>query len=138
MSKAQPTGEIVREIWIDAAPATVFALLTDAKRMTSWLAETVLAEPVAGGVFRIVEPGGEVIEGSYLEVVADRKVVFTWGGTDGLKPGESTVEITLEPSGSGTHLRLRHHGIPNAAIESHDAGWSRYGLPKLQAAATCS
>ena len=94
MSEDDRGREIRREIHIDATPATVFALLTDARQMTKWLAEIVVAEAVAGGKFHITEAGGMEIVGSYVEVVPDRKVVFTWGGIEGLKPGESTVEFT--------------------------------------------
>lgn len=135
MSEDHRSREIVREIYIDAAPATVFALLTDARQLTTWMAEMAVAEPVPGGVFRIAEAGGMSIEGSYVEVIPDRKVVFTWGGIEGLKPGESTVVFTLEPSGSGTLLKLRHYGLPGPAIEAHDLGWLHSGLPKLKAAA---
>jgi uncharacterized protein YndB with AHSA1/START domain len=127
--------EVVRQIHIAASPATVFSLLTDARRMTTWLAEIVVAEPVPGGTFRISEAGGLAIEGKYLEVVPDRRVVFSWGGIEGLKPGETIVDITLEADGDGTLLTLRHYGLPAPSIESHDKGWQFSALPKLKAAA---
>jgi uncharacterized protein YndB with AHSA1/START domain len=135
MSESGKSREILREIYIDAAPAAVFALLTDGQRMTEWLAETVIAEPVPGGVFHITEAGGLSIEGNYVEVIPDQKVVFTWGGIEGLSPGASTVELTLEPQGNGTLVKLRHYGLPEASIDSHDLGWLHLGLPKLKAAA---
>ena len=135
MSEGDQGREVRREIYIDATPATVFALLTDARQMTSWLAETVEADPAPRGVFRLSEAGGKSIEGSYIEVIPNRKVVFTWGGIQGLQRGESTVEFTLEQQGNGTLLKLRHHGLPPAAIEPHDVGWLHSGLPKLKAAA---
>jgi uncharacterized protein YndB with AHSA1/START domain len=124
------------EIEIDAAPETVFALLTDRAQMRSWLAELVEAEPRPGGTFRISEPStGAIIEGIYLEVTPNRKVVFTWGGVEGVRAGESTVEFLLEPRGRGTLLRLRHYGLPGPAIESHRYGWVHSGLGKLKGAA---
>ena len=135
MSKDDETREILREIFIDAAPATVFALLTDEQQMIRWLAETVVADPVPGGVFRVSEAGGMSIEGRYLEIIPNRKVLFTWGGIEGLKPGQSTVEFNLEPQGKGTLVKLRHYGLPRAAIEPHDLGWLHSGLPKLKMAA---
>src|SRR5215469_7015862 len=123
------------EIRIDASPETVFALLTDATSMRAWLAELAEADPRPGGVFRISGPAGVAIEGTYLEVVANRKVVFTWGGVEGLKPGQSTVEFLLEPDGKGTLVRLRHYGLPGPALESHRRGWVYSGLAKLKDAA---
>ena len=135
MTDDKAAREVRREIHIDASPATVFALLTDVEQMRRWLAEEVLAEPEPGGVFRLADRSGAAIEGRYVEVVPDRKVVFTWGGVEGLAPGESTVEITLEPARGGTLLKLRHYGLPPPAFEAHDMGWLHSALPKVKAAA---
>ena len=126
--------EVRREIHIEASPATVFALLTDAERMRTWLAEEVLARPEPGGIFRLADRSGAAIEGRYVELVPDRKVVFTWGGVEGVAPGGSTVEITLEPARGGTLLKLRHHGLPPHAFDAHDMGWLHSALPKVKAA----
>jgi uncharacterized protein YndB with AHSA1/START domain len=129
-------GRDVRlEIRIDASPETVFALLTDPTQMKTWFAELVEADPRPRGVFRISGPAGVSIEGTYLEVVPNRKVVFTWGGVEGLKPGQTTVEFLIEPDGKGTLLRLRHYGLPGPTVESHRRGWVYSGLAKLKDAA---
>jgi uncharacterized protein YndB with AHSA1/START domain len=79
MTEEKDGPVVVRQIRIDATPAAVYSLLTDARLMTAWFAEDVVAEPFSGGAFRIPEPGGRVIEGKYLEVVPNRKVVFILG-----------------------------------------------------------
>jgi len=135
MTEEKDGPVVVRQIRIDATPAAVYSLLTDARLMTAWFAEVVVAEPFSGGTFRITEPGGRVIEGKYLEVVPNRKVVFSWGGIEGLKPGETIVDITLEPDGDGTLVTLRHRGLPPQVFEAHDKGWKNSGLPKLKAVA---
>jgi uncharacterized protein YndB with AHSA1/START domain len=84
---SQDDFEIRLEVRINASPRTVFDLLTDPTHMRTWLAEVVEADARTGGVFRISSPVGMSIEGTYLEVIPDRKVVFTWGGVEGLKPG---------------------------------------------------
>jgi uncharacterized protein YndB with AHSA1/START domain len=127
--------EVRLEIRIDASPKMVFTLLTDPTHMRTWLAEFVEADARPGGVFRISGPVGISIEGAYLELIPDRKVVFTWGGVEGLKPGQSTVEFLLEQDGDGTLVRLRHYRLPQGAIESHRRGWIESGLPKLKNAA---
>ena len=123
------------EIWIDAPPETVFALLTDPTHMKSWFAEVVEADPRPGGLFRISGPADVSIEGTYLEIIPNRKVVFTWGGVEGLKPGQSTVEFVLELDRKGTLVRLRHYGLPRPAVDSHRRGWVYSGLVKLKDAA---
>ena len=54
----------------------------------------------------------------------------TEGEGSPLPPGSSTVEIDLQPMGSGTRLRLVHRGLPQEAIASHTEGWD-YFLPRL-------
>jgi uncharacterized protein YndB with AHSA1/START domain len=129
------TGEVRREIRIAASPATVFGLLTEPRQMAKWLAELVEADAQPGGIFRLTQAGGPTIAGTYLEVIQDRKIVFTWGGVEGLEPGQSTVEILLEPDGAGTLLRLRHFNLPGPALDAHRKGWELSGLPKLKDAA---
>jgi uncharacterized protein YndB with AHSA1/START domain len=135
MTDTGGSDEVRLEIWIDASPETIFALLTESTAMTTWLAELVDAESQPGGIFRISGASGLSIEGTYLEVIPNRKVVFTWGGVEGLKPGQSTVEFLVEPDHGGTLLRLRHYGLPGRAVEPHRRGWVYSGLVKLKDAA---
>jgi uncharacterized protein YndB with AHSA1/START domain len=127
--------EVRLEIRINASPKIVFTLLTDPAHMRTWLAESVEADARPGGAFRISGPVGVSIEGTYLEVIPNQKVVFTWGGVEGVKPGQSTVEFLLERDDDGTLVRLRHYRLPQGAIESHRRGWIESGLPKLKDAA---
>ena len=62
-------------------------------------------------------------------------MVFTWGGVEGLTPGQSTVEFLLEPHSEGTLVLLRHYGLPRPALEPHRRGWVYSGLVKLKDAA---
>jgi uncharacterized protein YndB with AHSA1/START domain len=129
-------SEVVQlEIRIAASPETVFGLLTDPAQMKTWLAEIVEADARPSGRLFISGPSGLTIEGTYLEVVPHSKVIFTWGGVEGLKAGQSTVEFLLEPDGAGTLVRLRHFGLPPSAVEPHRRGWSYSGLVKLKEAA---
>jgi uncharacterized protein YndB with AHSA1/START domain len=127
--------EICGEIQIIAAPAIVFALLTDAQQMMNWLAQSVTADARTGGIFCLADLNGLRVEGSYLEIVRDQKVVFTWGGIEGLRPGQSTVEFALHSDGNRTLVRLRHFGLSDAAVDAHWLGWMYSGLPKLRALA---
>ena len=127
--------EVRLEIKIDASAELVYALLTDPSQMKSWFAEWVEADARPGGIFRISGPAEVAIEGTYLEVIANRKVVFTWGGVEGLTPGQSIVEFLLEPDGKGTLVRLRHYRLPGTVLRSHRQGWIHSGLPKLKDAA---
>jgi uncharacterized protein YndB with AHSA1/START domain len=116
-------------------PATVFAHLTDAERMMTWLAQDVKVGPPPGGIFRLADLSGFWVEGACLEVIPHRMVGFTWGGIESLKPGQSTVEFTLHPDGNSTTVRLRHFGLFDPAVEAHRRGWKILGLPKLKGVA---
>jgi uncharacterized protein YndB with AHSA1/START domain len=78
MNDSGGSDEVRLEIRINASPETVFALLTDPAAMTTWLAEVVDADSRPIGIFRISGASGLAIEGTYLEVIPIRKVVFTW------------------------------------------------------------
>jgi uncharacterized protein YndB with AHSA1/START domain len=106
--------EISGELKVFAAPARLFALLTEARQMLTWLAQSVTADPRPGGIFRLVDLNGLWVEGAYLEVIPEQKVVFTWGGIEGLRPGQSTVQFHLRAEGAGTLLRLRHFDLSDS------------------------
>jgi uncharacterized protein YndB with AHSA1/START domain len=40
-------------------------------------------------------------------------------------PGESTVEVTFEPDGDHTQLRLVHRQLPEASRADHAEGWEQ-------------
>jgi uncharacterized protein YndB with AHSA1/START domain len=134
VTNAANSGEVRLEIRIEALPKTVFALLTDPEQPKNWIADLVVAEPRAGGQFRASGSLG-TIEGAYVEVTPDTKVVFTWGGVEGVAPGQSTVEFTLEADGNATIVRLRHYGLPRPTVEKHYRVWLHAGLVKLKESA---
>ena len=132
---AVETKVIERVITIDAPPETVFRLLTDPVQYVRWKGKLAELEPQPGGKFRVeFASTKDIAAGKYVEVIRDRRVVFTWGweGNDMVPPGSSTVEIDLEPAGSGTRLRLVHRGLPFDAVTRHSDGWD-YFLPRLVA-----
>ena len=128
-----------REIWgemrTSAVPATVFAFLTDASQMMTWLAQSAKADARPGGIFRLADLNGLWAEGTYVAATPHQRVVFTWGGIEGLRPGQSTAEFSLRADDNGTLLRLRHYGLPDPAVDVHRRGWKNSGLPKLKAVA---
>ena len=128
-------NEIRFEIPIVAAPATVFALLTDSKLMSCWFAQDVMASPQPDGVFRLWDPKGCWIEGDYLAAIPDRLVAFTWGGIEGLRIGQSIVTFTLEFDRDVTVVELNHTHLTNSAVNMHRLGWMLFGLPRFKAVA---
>jgi uncharacterized protein YndB with AHSA1/START domain len=120
---------------IEARPETVFGFFTDPEKLTRWLCEEATVDPRPGGVNRQRHAGDEdnadgpyYMRGTFVEVSPPRRVVFTWGYENaevGVPPGSSTVEVTLEPDGEGTLLRLVHRDLPKAERASFAGGWEK-------------
>lgn len=131
---------IQREIFIAASPETIFPFLVDPLLMARWFGTKHTLDPRPGGVFDVQVKPEHRARGVFTEVVPNRRVAFTWGWEsndpvlNALKPGESLVEIELEPQQGGTLVRLRHSRVPKESSEMHEDRWSYY-LQKLLAAA---
>lgn len=117
-----------------AAPAaTVFAILTDARRAGVWMGlgsdavESLAIDARVGGTFRfVVRRGDQHIEhhGEYLEVVPDRRVVFTWI-VPSVSTQRSVVAIDLLGAGEVTQVLLSHEGILAEYQTQTQSGWSK-------------
>ena len=128
---------IEREIRIAASPETVFDYFVDPDKMVEWKGRKAELDPRPGGLYRVDISDQAVARGEYLEIDAPSRVVFTWGweGTSNpVPPGSSRVEISLQPDGDGTLVRLRHLDLPEAEREIHGHGWDHY-LSRLAQAA---
>jgi uncharacterized protein YndB with AHSA1/START domain len=133
------SGDLVieREIFIAAAPETVFQFFIDPALMIRWIGLQHTLDPRPTGVFRVALSPDAVASGTYTEITPCRRVAFTWGweGRDDLPPGRSLVEVDLEPIEGGTLLRLRHSGLLQDARTpftpgEHGKRWTHY-LGKL-------
>ena len=133
-------GHVVQlEVRIDARPDLVFRYLTEAERYARWQGVRAELDPRPGGIYRVNVTGRDIARGEYVEINPYSKVVFTWGwegDNHPIPPGSSTVEVTFQPDGDGTLVRLRHYNLPTDEDRGrHAEGWDHY-LPRLQAAAT--
>ena len=127
---ATPTGVIEREVRIAAPPRTVFAFWTDPARIVRWMGRTAVFEPRVGGAFRLDYNGSDIARGEILEFDPPRRLVISWGWEapgDATPPGSSTVEVDIEPDGSGgSVLRLLHRGLAPEAVDGHAVGWDQF------------
>ena len=129
---------VERDVRIEAPPESVFPFLVDPDQMIRWMGVEATLDPRPGGVYHVNVTGSDVARGEYVEVVPNVRVVFTWGWEDEanpVRPGSTTVEITLEPDGSATIVRLRHFGLPGGRDNRHAQGWEHY-LGRLAAVAS--
>ena len=121
---------------IKAPPARVFSAWTDAQEIVRWFgpAETTAGsvsaelDVRAGGRFRLTfrtDDGEEhEVGGTYREVVADSRLVFSWAWQS-MPERESLVTITMAADGDGTMLTLHHEQFSDAkARDGHERGWT--------------
>ena len=114
---------------MDASPSTIFPFLTDPSEHVKWMGSEAELDPRAGGIYRVLAQGKHPGVGEFVEVVPDRKVVFTFGWDEPDHPipaGSTEVEITLTPDGDKTRVRLVHRGLPDEAVGDHTQGWDHY------------
>jgi len=123
------THQLDRTVVIQAAPAVVFAFLTETPRWAAWWGAGSEIDARPGGKMKIVYPGGTEATGEVIEVSAPRRIAFTYGYASGklIPPGGSRVTIELEPIGAATRLRLVHEVADENVRDQHVQGW-RYQL----------
>jgi uncharacterized protein YndB with AHSA1/START domain len=122
-------AELVREIVIDATPETIWPFLTDPDKHIEWSGTKAELDPRPGGIYRVLIGGEHQSVGEYVDVVPMERVVFTFGWDQPnhpIPPGSTTIEITLQPEGTKTRVRLTHRGLPDDAVDDHGKGWSHY------------
>jgi uncharacterized protein YndB with AHSA1/START domain len=139
-AKSAATRDIVVEDVVPQPPEKVWKALTTAELIGQWLMPNDF-EPVVGKRFTFkTRPIGDwdgVVQCEVLEVVPNRRLVYSWkGGADSNDSGsnygsklDSVVTWTLQPEGRGTRLRLVHTGFRSPqndfAYDAMSSGWSR-------------
>lgn len=118
-----------KRIFIDAPPTEVYSLLTRAELLIEWLAPVADLDPRPGGTITWTHHNGDTVAGQFVELVADRRIVFTYGWDRpdvGIPFGSTTVEIDLRPRDGGTDLHLVHRGLEGPMADAHAGGWTNY------------
>lgn len=133
-----PELDLVLERVVDVRPELVWKAWTQPEHLKEWFTpkpwETVECEIdlKPGGVFSTTmrSPEGEVTPadpGCYLEVVENRKLVFTDALGPGFRPkGEAfmTAVILLEPEGTGTrYTAIAMHSDPEGKVKHEEMGF---------------
>lgn len=128
--------DLVVERRVSVPPEKVFTYFTDARKWIAWQGTEAELELEPGGIWRVNVTGDGFASGRVVEVVANERIVFTWGWEEGppVPPGSTTVTIELVPEKGGTLIRLTHRDLPPQQIDIHRYGWEHY-VPRLAAVA---
>ncbi len=146
--KIDPTRDLVLDRLLKAPPALVWRCWTEPALICQWfcpkpwfVSQAVVDLRARGRFFTLMNgPAGEKVpnEGAFLEVVPQRKLVFTDILGEDFAPMEPAASggaglgfaaiLTFDPDGSGTRYRaVARHRTPQEA-RAHDAmgfhsGW---------------
>lgn len=141
-------ARLMRSVLIRADRDLVFRYFTDSARFAAWWGPGSTIDARVGGTVLIRYPNAVMASGNVESIVANERIVFRYGYTDGthdIPAGASRVTITLSDAPEGTRLDLLHEFATDAQRNLHEAGW-RYQLSifanvvarELQAAAVAS
>jgi uncharacterized protein YndB with AHSA1/START domain len=142
-------GTVEREIHIDASPEVVFDVVSSPEHLCGWWPDEAEYPAVPGGTGRIgfgdcSQGGGTWMQFTVVDAVPPRLFSFRWTHEEGesAAPGNSNLVVfELEPSGTGTLLRMTESGFRErgwdeakvaARYAEHVTGWDFY-LPRLPA-----
>jgi uncharacterized protein YndB with AHSA1/START domain len=137
---------IEREIHIDASPEVVFDVVSSPEHLREWWPDEAEFPAVPGGTGRIgfgdCSQGGAWVQFTVVDAMPPRLFSFRWTHEEGeaAAVGNSfLVVFELEPTGSGTRLRMtesgfRERGWDDAKVAAEHAdhvnGWDIF-LPRL-------
>ncbi len=137
-SEIDPELDLVLERVVSVPPALVWKAWTEPEHLKRWFTprpwRTVACQIDLrpGGIFstKMCSPEGEETQddpGCYLEIVENRRLVFTDALGPGYRPkgkGFMTAIILLEPEGGGTRYRaIVKHANPEAKRKHEEMGF---------------
>ncbi|MFL5812235.1 MAG: SRPBCC domain-containing protein [Bdellovibrionia bacterium] len=123
-------NEVRVERVLNSAPRDVFRALSEGRLFRNCGADGERLEidfREGGGYKSFFANAGVVCCGKFLEIVADRKLVFTWGdvGSDeGFPKTRVLIELSPESGGAKTKILIVHTGFATQEeADAHDHGW---------------
>ena len=138
-------GSIEREIFVEASPEVVFAVVSSPDHVKQWWPDDARYEPVPGSAGEIAFHDGEqlvAVPFAVVEAQPPRLFSFRWthpAGEDATEGNSLLVTFDLTPSRGGTLLRMTETGFRELGWEAavleqhyqeHVAGWDHF-LPRL-------
>ena len=117
------TGDIKQTVLFKAKPHEVYEVLMDSKKHAAFSEAEADISCEVGGEFSAYDG---YITGRNEELVADRKIVQLWRGSDWPEGHYSQVVFDLESTPEGTRLSFTHEGVPVEFYEDIKQGWTDF------------
>jgi uncharacterized protein YndB with AHSA1/START domain len=114
---------ISREIDIDAPPAVVWPIVTEADHLSGWFSDEAEIDLRPGGAMLLTWHGHGSYRARVETVEPPHTFAFRWLRREHNEPVEGTstlVVITLTPAGAGTRLRVLESGFSELAWSEHE------------------
>ena len=125
------TNEIDQVVIIPASPQEVYHALTDPEIHGLFTNTDVTGVAIVGGK---LDAGSGYIQGKYLELIENKKIIMEWGTEDFPEEAPpSILTLTFSPHKDGTELHLTQVNTPPGQTEMYDQGWwDYYWLPLIE------
>ena len=125
------TLEITRSIDIAAAPARVWAALTEQDLIAQWMGDSAEFDPVPGGTGFFGWSGHGRFRVVVEQIEAPTLLVYRWArqsDTDPVRGNSTVVRFELSPIDGGTRLSVLESGFdelddPATAHAENTGGW---------------
>ena len=136
-------GKLEREVRIDAAPGTVFEVITSPEHLKEWWPDEAVLDPTPGATGELVfgdrsSPDVQIPKVTVVEADPPRLFSFRWvypDDEDARADNSLLVTFELTPVDGGTLLRMTETGFREkgweiatleAAYADHVEGWDRF------------
>jgi len=127
--------DIQKSISIKTSADNVFKAITDEKELQKWWVDVPKLEQKVGGTleFKFLKKNSEmlqkdyVVQGKILEIIPNKKLVYTWNPVDEPELSGSVVTWSLQEDSTQTKVTVIHSGLGNC--KSYDLlveGWSYF------------
>jgi uncharacterized protein YndB with AHSA1/START domain len=114
---------ITREIAIEAPPAAVWAIITEAEHLAGWFSDEAEIDLRPGGTMRLTWRDHGTYRARVETVEPPHTFAFRWVLREGAEPGpgaSTLVVMTLTPNGAGTTLQVVESGFSDLSWPEHE------------------
>jgi activator of HSP90 ATPase len=119
---------VKQEVVLNATPVEVYNALMDSRKHGAFTGAPAKISKKVGGVVSCYGGGIQAIN---VELVAGKRIIQSWRGSQ-WKPGEWSLAIfNLKKRGKKTTLSLEQYGVPDHDVAMVRKGWKDYYWIKM-------